>query len=314
VLDPACGSGSFLVRAYYRKQWKPYKPHVELLEELFGCDIALYPAHLATLNLAAREINDEANYPRIKRGDFFDVEMTKPFCTLPPNKREIALPRLKAIVGNPPYVRQEKIAEKEKIAKVTGSRWPGLRLSGRSDIHCYFWPTAAALLEMDGYFGFLTSSSWLDVEYGFALQKWILQNFKLIAVMESAAEPWFEDARVKTCATILQRCTDPAGRAANLVRFVRVKRRLTEIIGERREPEERFAAFDTLRDKILGIGEFFEDDAIRVIAKPQRELWDEGLRAAGVLSSGPIVTPSNREDEDDAAEEADEVAALTLGD
>lgn len=66
VLDPACGSGSFLVRAYYRKHaMNAGRPHRRLLNELYGCDVALYPAHLATLNLAAREINDETNYPRI---------------------------------------------------------------------------------------------------------------------------------------------------------------------------------------------------------------------------------------------------------
>lgn len=71
IIDPACGSGSFLVRAYYRKKiLRPTKPHVELLSELFGCDISPYPAHLATLNLAAREINEEANYPRVTRRNF----------------------------------------------------------------------------------------------------------------------------------------------------------------------------------------------------------------------------------------------------
>ena len=74
VLDPACGSGSFLVRAYYRKKYlDPGKKHLDLISEIFGCDIAVYPAHLATLNLAAREINDEANYPRIARKNFFEV-------------------------------------------------------------------------------------------------------------------------------------------------------------------------------------------------------------------------------------------------
>ena len=71
VLDPACGSGSFLVRAYYRKRAMDAKrSHIAMLGDLFGCDIAIYPAHLATFNLAAREINDEANYPRIDRRDF----------------------------------------------------------------------------------------------------------------------------------------------------------------------------------------------------------------------------------------------------
>jgi hypothetical protein len=47
VLDPACGSGSFLVRAYYRKQrLDRARSHVELISELYGADIAAYPAHL----------------------------------------------------------------------------------------------------------------------------------------------------------------------------------------------------------------------------------------------------------------------------
>jgi len=209
VLDPACGSGSFLVRAYYRKRHlDPTRQHLDQLADLFGCDIALYPAHLATLNLAAREINDEANYPRIVRRDFFDTERGKPFCTLPDNAggtMPVNLPDLDAVVGNPPYVRQEKIDKTDKpryAALVTGA-WSDVKLSGRADLHCYFWPVATKLLKPDGYFGFLTSSSWLDVEYGFALQGWILRHFKLLAIMESNAEPWFTDARVKTVATIL---------------------------------------------------------------------------------------------------------------
>ncbi len=214
VLDPACGSGSFLVRAYYRKRnLRAARSHAELISDLFGCDIALYPAHLATLNLAAREINDEANYPRIARRDFFEVSPDTPFVELPDpagGHVKVTLPPLDAIVGNPPYVRQEKIAkpDKQRITDLVTGAFPDLELSGRADLHCYFWPAATRLLKPDGYFGFLTSSSWLDVEYGFALQGWILRHFQLIAVIESADEPWFTDARVKTAITILRRCDD----------------------------------------------------------------------------------------------------------
>ena len=40
VLDPACGSGTFLVRAYYRK-WELDKrlSNQELLSGIYGCDI-----------------------------------------------------------------------------------------------------------------------------------------------------------------------------------------------------------------------------------------------------------------------------------
>ncbi|MFH0939775.1 MAG: N-6 DNA methylase, partial [Planctomycetota bacterium] len=182
VLDPACGSGSFLVRAYHRKAWLARQgrrgrhqdfsqSHQELLTEIFGCDIAVFAAHLATLNLAARHIEEEENYPCIARRNFFEVpDQRKSFCHLPARPLEggsdkkvpapVELPPLDAVIGNPPYVRQELIPRSNQIRKSTGESdesytarmknskdylqelcsqlWPGLKLSGRSDLHCYF--------------------------------------------------------------------------------------------------------------------------------------------------------------------------------
>jgi hypothetical protein len=320
VLDPACGSGSFLVRAYYRKRYlDPTRDHLELLGDLFGCDIALYPAHLATLNLAAREINDEANYPRIVRRDFFDTyipmndnggEKPRPFCTVPDmsgGTTAVELPKLDAVVGNPPYVRQEKIDKdaKPRYAALATGAWPDLRLSGRADLHCYFWPVATKLLKPDGYFGFLTSSSWLDVEYGFALQGWILRHFKVLAIMESAAEPWFTDARVKTVATILQRCDDEAERMDNRVHFVRFEKPLREIVGPVPEKGDWSCRnpVDELRDTILR-AQFDEDHpGYRILVKEQRRLWEAGVRAGSILRAVDIPE-LDTEDEDDGAAEA----------
>ncbi|MGH7935128.1 MAG: Eco57I restriction-modification methylase domain-containing protein, partial [Candidatus Binataceae bacterium] len=308
VLDPACGSGSFLVRAYYRKRYlQPQKPHLDLLSELFGCDIAVYPAHLSTLNLAAREINDEANYPRIARRDFFDVNPNQTFCSLPDGDgtNEIKLPKLHAVVGNPPYVRQEKLGReaKLKMSQIVAERAPGTKLSGRSDVHCYFWPAAAHFLREDGYFGFLTSSSWLDVEYGFALQRWILQNFRIIAICESETEPWFEDARVKTCVTILQRCGDSTARMKSLVKFVQFKKPLAEIIVEPTDGAMRFGALDVLRQRIEGANDDTENDDLRIITKPQHDLWQEGVRAARLLAGEGAQQQIAGEDEEDHGDE-----------
>jgi type I restriction-modification system DNA methylase subunit len=319
VLDPACGSGSFLVRAYYRKRaMNDNRPHSQLLHELYGADVGLYPAHLATLNLAAREINDEANYPRIARTDFFDVEPGKSFCDLPDSgglrRRHVMLPPLDAIVGNPPYVRQEKVGkeEKEKLSKRVEEAFPGTALRGRADLHCYFWPHACRFLKEGGYFGFLTSGQWLDVDYGFALQRWILSNFQIVAILESATERWFPDARVKTCITILQRCSDPEKRRANQVRFVRFEKPLTEIIGVLptggvgKEAEiaemSRQSAIDAVRDQLEQIKKPVHDDRWRVLLKSQAELWDEGVRAGEVLKPGTPV----ESDEDEDSEEHNE--------
>jgi hypothetical protein len=314
ILDPACGSGSFLVRAYYRKrQLDPTRPHLHLIGDLFGCDIALYPAHLATLNLAAREINDEANYPRIARRNFFDFKPEQPFCQLPDNAgghSPIPLPALDAVVGNPPYVRQEKVEKEDKtrFGQIIAEAWPGLRLTGRSDLHCYFWPAAARLLKADGYFGFLTSSSWMDVEYGFALQGWMLRNFRILAVMESAAEPWFEDARVKTCVAILQRCDDEQARMSNRVRFVRFSRKLADIIGVTPTPENedaRQAAIEALRNRILNANADCQGQDWRIIVKVQQDLWNDGVRAGEILGGIETDTLADEYENGDEAESAD---------
>ncbi len=327
VIDPACGSGSFLVRAYYRKKiLQPTKPHLELLSELFGCDISLYPAHLATLNLAAREINEEANYPRIARRNFLQFRPDQEFCRLPSGRprQEISifLPKLDASVANPPYVRQEKIGKKEKefTKKVLEAAWPGLRLSGRSDLHCYFWPAAARLLKEGGYFGFLTSSSWLDVEYGFQLQAWVLQNFELLAVMESNAESWFPDARVKTCVTILRRCSDATLRMGTLVKFVQFKKPLAETIGvpPGENETERQQAVERLRDQIESAATDYTDNRIRIIVKQQFELWEAGIRAGRIVGSTPLLVSDESEDEEpevkeDGGEEESEEETIATG-
>ncbi|MBI1762775.1 MAG: N-6 DNA methylase [Acidobacteria bacterium] len=340
VLDPACGSGSFLVRAYYRKhQLDKRLTNQELLSGLYGCDINPFPAHLATLNLAARNISNEENYPRIARRNFFTVEPNKMFCELPRHalggkleRYDVVLPALDAVVGNPPYVRHEEIPKaakgvirdqtKEHLYELVTRAWPGIGLSKQSDLHVYFWPAAARFLKADGWFGFLVSSSWLDARYGFALQEWILRYFKLVALIESVDEPWFEDARVKTVAVILQRCDDEAARNANLTRFVRLKRPLKEILGARGSREEgaeplRQAAAERLRDLMLKARSDQSTDDWRIMQRAQSELWQEGLSVAQMFARQKVLvaaqqTTAGAEDEEDF-EETDDVPARETG-
>ena len=329
VLDPACGSASFLVRAYQRKGWmQPNLRHDERLAQLFGSDISLFAAHLATLNLAARDIRDEENYPRIARRNFFEMRPDLPFCILPTGLRDerrkgpIFMEQVEAVVGNPPYVRQElipkrgdrgvgKMQAKEDLQDLCTRLWPDLILGGRSDLHCYFWPAAARYLPDGGWFGFLVSSSWLDVEYGFALQGWALTNFKVHAILESTAEPWFTDARVKTCAVIMQRCNDKAERDANLVKFVRLTAPLRAILGDRPDEPARQKAADRFRNLILRATEQVQASSYRIIVRPQSELWADGVRAGKLFASQKMrdATPGVKsagtaDDEDDETEES----------
>ena len=82
-MDPACGGGTFLVRAYARKkELSPVRKHVQLLSDLFGVDISHFATHLTTINLATRDLIDQENYPQIARSDFFDVGAHKTFISL----------------------------------------------------------------------------------------------------------------------------------------------------------------------------------------------------------------------------------------
>jgi hypothetical protein len=282
VIDPACGGGTFLVRAYARKQWlekeeRRKRGHEDRIAELYGSDISIYPAHLTVVSLATRDLKSDANYPRIACNDFFDIRPgVKVFPAGVVRTGSLsktvysALDRVDAVVGNPPYVRQEFIdsSKKKTYVGVVSSEWQGLKFSGRSDLHVYFWPHASSFLPADsGYFGFLTSSSWLDVEYGFALQRWILENFSIEAVMESSVEPWFSDARVVTAVTILRREPDLKKRMNNLVRFVQIRRPLDDIYIDSEHGEDRIGAAERIRMRILATKSNVEtrDWRIRVV-------------------------------------------------
>ena len=295
VLDPACGGGTFLVRAYSRKRTLarssggPLLSHERLLEDIFGIDIGAFPAQLSTINLAVRHLSDEANYPRVARASFFDAQAGIPLYDIPltgDSVRSVALKEVDAVVGNPPYIRQEGIGrvEKSNYAELFRKEWPGqTMLSGRSDIYAYFFSHAAHFLMPGGYLGFVTSIGWLDTEYGFRLQEFFLRNFRIVTVIESQVEKWFEDARVTTAVTILQREPDRTKRDNNLVRFIQLRKPLAEIYTQAldRPPGDegeatRQADMDTIRDLIEEINTNQTTDYWRVQVRSQRQLWEDG--------------------------------------
>ena len=294
VLDPACGGGTFLVRAYARKRTmaaaeERATDHQLLLGQIFGIDIGAFPAQLSTINLAIRNLSDKANYPRVAKDSFFDAQAGIPLYDIPltgESARSIALEELDAVIGNPPYIRQEMIdrADKESYRHLFEKEWPGqTRLSGRSDIYAYFFTHAARLLRPGGYLGFVTSIGWLDTDYGFRLQAFFLRNFRIVAVIESQVEKWFEDARVTTAVTILQREQDRRKREDNRVRFIQLKMPLAEIYSQALDrplsdegEAARQADMDAVRDLIEEIDEDQTTGYWRVKVRSQRELWKEG--------------------------------------
>jgi hypothetical protein len=163
-------------------------------------------------------------------GDFFDIE---------PQTRLNEPIEFDAIIGNPPYIRHEiqGSGDKRRIAAslardraaLAEAFWP--RWSGRSDIYVYFFAHSLRFLKPGGRLAFLTASSWMDAGYGGPLREFLLGNFRIVAVIESGCESFFEDASINTAITVLQREPDLRARIDNSIRFVRFNRKLGEIIG-----------------------------------------------------------------------------------
>lgn len=301
ILDPACGAGTFLVRAYqHKKLMNQYKKHEEILESLWGNDIAKFPAHLATINLAINDLGIDKNYPNILQEDFFALPVGNEGFDLPEKyrkrlvvglgkqKREVTYPRwYDVIAGNPPYTRQEEISEIgvdkeeliEKALKISGKKIA--EIGKRAGIHAYFFVHGTKFLKDGGYFGFIVSSTWLDVDYGKGLQEFFLRNYKIITVIESKVEPWFDEPDINTCIIILQKCREKKEREGNLVRYTCLKKPLRYFIPPAQDiwekQVERLNSIDKLKKTILAHNDFYENEDLRIFPKSQKELWDEGF-------------------------------------
>jgi len=306
VFDPACGAGTFLVRAYHQKKIAdPRLKHDEILTTLWGCDIAKFPAHLATINLAVYDLSVRENYPRIIHKDFFEllpttVEFARPrlveLGSLGLEERTIDHPRqFDAVVGNPPYTRQEEMADiaggtvgykQDLINKAltdVNSQRQLAAISERAGIYAYFFVHGAKFLQNGGRFGFIVSNSWLDVDYGKGLQEFFLKHFKILAIIESKVERWFTDADINTCIVILEKTSGERRRRErddNFVRFAQLLKPLRHFIPPAESAWDRqvarLQAVDALMQLILGKWQHYEDDTIRIFPKRQSELWDEG--------------------------------------
>jgi len=326
VLDPACGGGTFLVRAYARKRdlSNGGLTHQDLLRQLHGLDISSYPAHLTTINLATRDLIDRANYPLVAQRDFFKVGVGDPIFHLPLGRADgqlvtLQIEKVDAVVGNPPYVRQEKITEyhgkkyKARLRDQAQRDAPGSQLSGRSDIHCYFFTHGSTFLGEGGYLGLLTSSTWLDTTYGFRLQNFFLDNFEVIAIFESNCEPWFTGARVTTAAVILRKQPDPEKRAANNVKFVWLTKPLADLLTYASTEEDRRLTFEELRERVEEMtgGEGFTLSLSGSEPITVRQETLDGVRVR-IVNQGDLyrlgcaTIPVTEADESEASDEAEE--------
>ena len=176
VVDPGAGSGRYLVAAGERFPGAA----------LHGADIDPLAALMLRANLAAACLADRA---RVHVGDCRAL-------SLPP----VDGPTL--FVGNPPYVRHHRIAPEWKTWLLETARRRGLDASALAGLHVHFFLATAEYGRNGDYGAFITSSEWLDVNYGGLVRQLLLDGLGGQSLHVLAPEaPLFSDATTTSAIT-----------------------------------------------------------------------------------------------------------------
>lgn len=224
VIDPACGSGAFLIAAYdyLKKELDEINDRIADLkgrtQELFDGD-EMYDASLENeylikclygvdLNPESVEISKLSLWLRTLTKD-------KPLTNLDDNiksgnsitefdfQEEFSEVFVKGgfdvVIGNPPYVEQKKIKDIKHILEEKYDTYNSM-----ADLYCYFYELAIKMLKTGGVMGYITSNSWLNVDYGINTRK-LLNNYYIIEIEDHNGEKIFSDAQVETNIIILKK-------------------------------------------------------------------------------------------------------------
>ncbi len=222
IIDTACGAGAFLVRAYtFLKYHHPELSHTELLEKIWGIDIASFPVFLAKINLDILDLKLNTQNLRIVNKNFSNLKKSS----------KLKLPEFDTCIGNPPYIRQELIKDKKKWNELAKHEFGIKNLNKQSDLYVYYLMHTASFLKESGRLGYVIAGSWLDVLYGKDLQKFLLDNFKIIAIIDPQNSRSFKTASVNTVLLIIEKCSNKKERERNNVKFVRIYEDYSYIIG-----------------------------------------------------------------------------------
>lgn len=202
VLDPACGSGSFLIKALevihdkYIEFGNPGGVFTKLdilLNNIYGVDLDSQAVEIARLNLMISALDERMKLPglekNIKNGNSLisgtDQELEKYFGKNFRDKKPFnwqeEFPEVfkqggfDVVIGNPPYIDSESMAktmpqEREYINNHY------LSAKGNWDIFCVFIERALNLCRNDGYHSFILPNKLISAKYAQDIRKILEKN------------------------------------------------------------------------------------------------------------------------------------------
>jgi type I restriction-modification system DNA methylase subunit len=204
LLDPACGSGGFLVRAARRllerldRKGVPADETIEIVRKrLHGFDINPFACHIAEINLLF-QIIDKYQTAKAENPDYtldgFNIYQTDSLRTdnqlsltalhssevRQYHEERRTVDRLKRrddyqfVVGNPPYVRKQNVPTGPARAEYDDydvAKW-------NYDLSILFFREAGDWLRDGGQLGFISSNKFIPNRYGAEIRTYLAQNFR----------------------------------------------------------------------------------------------------------------------------------------
>ena len=242
LLDPACGSGTFLVEAVTRLTERYRKKGLNLddseqaklvlegiIEHIYGLDINPFACHIAEMNLLFHVIEI---YEKVREKDRryklprFNIYRTDSL--MPPEmgikltlEKYVALnARAKAfldeekeaskvkkmgfdfVVGNPPYVRSREIPMEYK-KNVLKREYPQIFCDG-NDLAVYFIAKAINLLKKEGFFGYIVTGQFTKSGYGRYINAYIPLKCRISHILDARNSTVFKEVSNYPIILILQ--------------------------------------------------------------------------------------------------------------
>lgn len=93
------------------------------------------------------------------------------------------------VVGNPPYVRQERLGEDKPYLERAYRVYHGV-----ADLYVYFFERAHELLKSGGSFGFISSNKFMRSNYGKPLRSYLRNGIHIKQIVDFGELPVFKDA------------------------------------------------------------------------------------------------------------------------